>query len=60
MLKKLKNIAIVVDFAATMIGLAVQRSNHDLSNTLMVYVGGTALIVAFVCVIIELFSKSKK
>lgn len=59
-MKKIKNIAIIIDFVATMIGVAISRSNPDLSNALMVYVGGTALVVAFVCVTIELLKGSKK
>ena len=58
MFKTLKNIAIVIDFVISLIGFAIQSSNFNLASKFFT-IGAIALFVAFLCVLIELFTKKK-
>ena len=56
MVNKIKNIAIILDFAVSIIASSLQNSNPQLSGMLF---GASAviLLVAVICVIIELIKK---
>ena len=58
MVNKIKNIAIILDFAVSIIASSLQNSNPQLSGMLF---GASAviLLVAVICVIIELVKGNK-
>ncbi len=59
MLNKIKNIAIILDFIISMVAYGIQNSNAKLSGNLYM-VSAIVLLIAFVCVVIELFKKKSK
>lgn len=58
-INSVKNVAIILDFVVSMIASMIQKSNPSLSNALF---GASAviLLIAVVCVAIELVIKNKK
>ena len=58
MVNKIKNIAIILDFTVSIIASSMQNSNPQLSGMLF-GLSAVILLVAVVCVIIELVKKNK-
>lgn len=58
-INSIKNVAIILDFVVSMIASMIQKTNASLSGALF---GASAviLLIAVVCVIIELVIKNKK
>ena len=56
MVNKIKNIAIILDFAVSIIASSLQASNPQISGMLF-GLSAVILFIAVVCVIIELIKK---
>lgn len=59
MLNIIKNISIIADFIVSFIAFAIQKSNPSLSGGLYM-LSAIILLLAFICVIMEIFGKKKK
>ena len=55
-INNLKNVAIIMDFAVSIIASAIQKSNPSVSGMLF-GLSALILLVAVVCVVIELVKK---
>ena len=57
-INSVKNIAILLDFAVSIIASAIQKTNPDLSGMLF-GLSAVILLVAVICVIVELVKNKK-
>jgi len=57
-INNIKNIAILLDFAVSIVASAIQKSNPSLSGMLF-GLSAVILLVAVICVIIELIKRNK-
>lgn len=57
-INNIKNIAILLDFVASIVASAIQKSNPSLSGMLF-GLSAVILLVAVICVIIELIKRNK-
>ena len=58
-INSVKNVAIILDFVVSMIAAMIQKTNPSLSSALF-GVSAVILLIAVVCVIMELVIKNKK
>lgn len=58
-INNVKNIAIILDFVVSIIASSLQQSNPKLSSSLF-GVSAIILIVAVICVVVEVVKSSKK